>query len=325
MPAPLFWFNDPKKPGFKARLLAPVAALYASATARRVAKVGYNATIPVICIGNINVGGTGKTPTAIALAQRLISMGYTPHVVSRGYGGSLEGPLQVNEREHTADQVGDEPLLLSAFTPTWIAKDRAAGVKAAEAAGAEVILLDDGFQNPTVAKDVNIVVVDARRGFGNRRVMPAGPLREPVEKGLKRADVVLSIGEELAPLGDIPVPLVRGRLEPLKTGMTWTNMRVLAFAGIGNPEKFFATLRDLGCNIIRAEALEDHQPLTDSLLTRLELEGKTRVAQLVTTEKDAVRLPASFRPKVLTVPVRLEVDDWSPIDAALAKVGITPR
>ena len=325
MPAPLFWFNDPKKPGFKARLLAPVAALYAAATARRVGKVGYKATIPVICIGNINVGGTGKTPTAIALAQRLISMGYAPHVVSRGYGGSLEGPLQVNEREHTADQVGDEPLLLSAFTPTWIAKDRAAGVKAAEAAGAEVILLDDGFQNPTVAKDVNIVVVDARRGFGNRRVMPAGPLREPVEKGLKRADVVLSIGEELAPLGALPVPLVKGRLEPLKTGMTWTNMRVLAFAGIGNPEKFFATLRDLGCDIIRAEALEDHQPLTDSLLTRLELEGKTRVAQLVTTEKDAVRLPASFRPKVLTVPVRLEVDAWSPIDAALAKVGIIPR
>lgn len=325
MPAPLFWFNDPKEPGFKARLLAPVAALYAAATARRVAKVGYKATIPVICIGNINVGGTGKTPTAIALAQRLISMGYAPHVVSRGYGGSLEGPLQVNEREHTADQVGDEPLLLSAFTPTWIAKDRAAGVKAAEAAGAEVILLDDGFQNPSVVKDVNIVVVDARRGFGNRRVMPAGPLREPVEKGLKRADVVLSIGEELAPLGSLPVPLVKGRLEPLKTGMTWTNMRVLAFAGIGNPDKFFATLRDLGCHIIRAEALEDHQPLTDSLLTRLELEGKTRVAQLVTTEKDAVRLPASFRPKVLTVPVRLEVDDWSPIDAALAKVGITPR
>ena len=325
MPAPLFWFNDPKKPGFKARLLAPVAALYAAATARRVAKVGYKAAIPVICIGNINVGGTGKTPTAIALAQRLISMGYAPHVVSRGYGGSLEGPLLVNEREHTAHQVGDEPLLLSAFTPTWIAKDRAAGVKAAEAAGAEVILLDDGFQNPSVVKDVNIVVVDARRGFGNRRVMPAGPLREPVEKGLKRADVVLSIGEELAPLGALPVPLVKGRLEPLKTGMTWTNMRVLAFAGIGNPEKFFATLRDLGCDIIRAEALEDHQPLTDSLLTRLELESKTRVAQLVTTEKDAVRLPASFRPKVLTVPVRLEVDDWSPIDAALAKVGITPR
>lgn len=325
MPAPLFWFNDPAKPGLKARLLSPLGWLYGAATARRLRQPGYRASVPVICIGNINIGGTGKTPTAIALAQRLISWGYHVHIVSRGYGGSLAGPVQVNERTHSAAEVGDEPLLLSAFTPTWIARDRAAGVQAAQSAGAEVILLDDGFQNPSVVKDLSIVVVDASRGFGNGRVLPAGPLREPVGTGLKRANLVLSIGQTKTQIDTGETPRMHGRLTPLQTGMVWQDMRVLAFAGIGNPDKFFGTLRDLGCNIIRAEALEDHQPLTEALLTRLELEGKTRVAQLVTTEKDAVRLPAHFRPKVLTVPVRLSIDDWSPLDAELARIGITPR
>ncbi len=325
MPAPLFWFNDPAKPGLKARLLSPLGWLYGAATARRLRQSGYRASVPVICIGNINIGGTGKTPTAIALAQRLIGWGYRVHIVSRGYGGSLAGPVQVNERTHSAAEVGDEPLLLSAFTPTWIARDRAAGVQAAQSAGAEVILLDDGFQNPSVIKDLSIVVVDASRGFGNGRVLPAGPLREPVGTGLKRANLVLSIGRTKAQIDTGETPLMHGQLTPLQTGMVWQDMRVLAFAGIGNPDKFFGTLRDLGCNIIRAEALEDHQPLTEALLTRLELEGKTRVAQLVTTEKDAVRLPAHFRPKVLTVPVRLSIDDWSPLDVELARIGITPR
>lgn len=325
MPAPLFWFNDPAKPGLKARLLSPLGWLYGAATARRLRQPGYRASVPVICIGNINIGGTGKTPTAIALAQRLIGWGYHVHIVSRGYGGSLAGPVQVNERTHSAAEVGDEPLLLSAFTPTWIARDRAAGVQAAQSAGAEVILLDDGFQNPSVLKDLSIVVVDASRGFGNGRVLPAGPLREPVGTGLKRANLVLSIGQTKTQIDTGETPRMHGRLTPLQTGMVWQDMRVLAFAGIGNPDKFFGTLRDLGCNIIRAEALEDHQPLTEALLTRLELEGKTRVAQLVTTEKDAVRLPAHFRPKVLTVPVRLSIDDWSPLDVELARIGITPR
>ncbi|PWE31616.1 tetraacyldisaccharide 4'-kinase [Pararhodobacter marinus] len=325
MKAPGFWSNPPTRPGWQARLLAPLGALYASATARRMRGAGHRASVPVVCIGNLNAGGTGKTPTTLALMQSLSARGLAVHVVSRGYGGTLEGPVRVDEREHSAAQTGDEPLLMAAFGPVWVAKDRAAGVAAAEAAGAQVILLDDGFQNPSVEKSAALIVVDAAVGFGNGRCIPAGPLREPVTAGLARADAVLAIGPEdkvarfrrdwAQALAGIRV--FSATLEPLQTGMHWNGLRVLAFAGIGRPGKFFETLRQTGANVVRMQALSDHQPLTHALYLRLDAEARREKAQLVTTEKDAVRLPMAQRRQVLTLPVRLRIADEAGLIEAL--------
>jgi tetraacyldisaccharide 4'-kinase len=325
MKAPAFWFNPPGRPGWQARLLSPLGWAYGRATRTRLARPGWQAKVPVVCLGNISVGGSGKTPAVIALAQMLTAQGRVVHVVSRGHGGRLPGPLRVDPRRHTAAEVGDEPLLIAAFAPCWIARDRAEGVRAAQEAGAEVVLLDDGFQNPSVLKSASAVVVDAETGFGNGRCLPAGPLREPVAAGLARADLVLLIGAPAArarfladwgaALGGLPV--FAAQLAPLETGMTWQGLRALAFAGIGRPQKFFDTLAALGVEVARALPLDDHQPIGAALLTRLEHEAKTLGAQLVTTEKDAVRLPSGMRHKVLTLPVRLQIDDPAGVRAAL--------
>lgn len=324
---PGFWQAPP---GLAARALQPLGALYGLATRVRLAR-GARARVgvPVLCVGNLNAGGTGKTPTVIWLLAHLAARGVAAHVVSRGYGGSNRAVLRVDEARHDAALTGDEPLLMAAFGPVWVAPSRLAGAQAAVQAGAQAIILDDGFQDPSLAHELSLVVVDAARGFGNGLCLPAGPLREPVARGLARADLLLSLGEAPAQAAfrdrwgrGVALPHLQGAVRPLQMGMDWAGHRVLAFAGIAHPEKFFATLRALGAEVIHAEPLADHQPITPALFQRLELDAARLGAQLVTTEKDAVRLPRGWRHRVLALPVRLELADAAPLDAALVRIGL---
>ncbi len=318
MRAPEFWNRPASQFSLQSWVLGPLGRIYGALTARRVAQPPeYSANVPVVCIGNINVGGTGKTPTTIALAQDLIDRGYDVHIVSRGYGGTFKGTFEVEPAYHSAKLVGDEPLLMAAFSRVWVTENRADGVRAAEGAGAHVVLLDDGFQDPSVRKHLSIVVVGAKYGFGNGKCLPAGPLREPVHAGLRRADIILSIGDKtdqqkFQSMTTLPPALLHliGELAPLETGMDWRDGPYIAFAGIGDPEKFFQTLRSLGAELLRTEALDDHQTLTPTLIKRLLSEARQAGAQLVTTEKDAVRLPPEFRGDVIALPVRLSIENF---------------
>ena len=294
MREPSFWWRPA---GVTARLLSPFGALYGLIAAARMARPGRAARIPVLCIGNLTLGGAGKTPTALAVAQILDAAGRRPFVLSRGYGGELAGPVRVDPAKHRSAEVGDEPLLLARSVPTIVARDRAAGADAARAAGADSIVMDDGFQSPGLRKDRSMLVVDGRRGIGNGKVFPAGPLRAPLESQLGRAHAVLVIGA--GPAGEAVaaaaqahgVPVFHGRLEPDGRAVAVLKGRpVLAFAGIGDPEKFFATLRGAGIEVRAAIAFPDHHRYRRiealDLLGRAEREGLVPV----TTEKDWVRL-----------------------------------
>jgi tetraacyldisaccharide 4'-kinase len=274
----------------------------------------------VICVGNLVAGGAGKTPVALALARRLLARGRAPHFLTRGYGGRLAGPVRVDPAAHTARAVGDEALLLAAMAPAWVAHDRPAGARAAAAAGAQTIVMDDGHQNPSLGKDLAILVIDGGYGFGNRRVIPAGPLREPIGEGLARADAVVVVGvDECGIAREIGgrVPLLRARIAPTPGQDELADRDVVAFAGIGRPEKFFATLADLRCRIVAAHAYADHHAYAPDEIMRLADEAGAKRATLVTTAKDAVRLPPEARAMVRVLDVEIEWEDEAAVDALL--------
>jgi tetraacyldisaccharide 4'-kinase len=305
MRAPEFWHEPP---GLAAGLLAPVGAAWdIAARLRRAVARPYRAPVPVLCVGNLVAGGSGKTPIVLALAELFTERRIAVHVVSRGYGGELAGPARVDPDLQDAAAVGDEALLIAARTPCWVARDRASGIAAAAEAGAAVILLDDGFQNPGVAKDLSLVVVDSEYGFGNGRVIPAGPLREPVAAGLARADAIVLFGNGPAPqgLGTVSCPIWRAVLEPVNSER-FAGARLAAFAGIGRPEKFFAMLRRLGATLVAAKSFPDHHPYRAAEIARLRETAAREDALLVTTAKDWVRLSPALREgiEVLDIEVR---------------------
>ncbi|HEV3372677.1 MAG TPA: tetraacyldisaccharide 4'-kinase [Xanthobacteraceae bacterium] len=293
MREPAFWW---RKPGLAAGLLAPLGTLYGTIASARLSRRGARAAVPVVCIGNPTIGGAGKTPLALTLAGLLQAAGEAPVLLSRGYGGRLAGPLRVEAARHRAADVGDEPLLLARVAPTVVARDRVTGAQAAVAAGASVIVMDDGFQNPSLQKSFSVLVVDARRGIGNGRVVPAGPLRAPLPVQLARADALVTVGASdddgvAAVARGRGLPVFRAGLAPdAAVAVALAGARVLAFAGIGDPGKFFATLAALDIVVVARVSFPDHHRYTPAQARMLCEQADRESLILVTTEKDLARM-----------------------------------
>ena len=318
MREPAFWHRPPS---WSSRLLTPLGALYGAVTARRMQREGFDAGIPVFCVGNYHVGGAGKTPTVLTLTKLLRGLGETPVVLSRGYGGQLRGPIMVDPERHAAADVGDEPLMLARTVPVVVARDRIGGVALARSQGASVILMDDGFQNPAIVKDASLIVIDSDRGLGNACVFPAGPLRAPLDQQLVRTDALIVIGGGAAAkavAADIAArgrPVLSAHLKPDDASTASLNgKRVLAFAGIGDPGRFFRTLRTNGIEVVGERAFADHHPFSQSEIETLIAEAKRDGLTLVTTEKDLARLRTArglpfWAQDILPFAVTLEFDD----------------
>jgi tetraacyldisaccharide 4'-kinase len=319
MRAPEFWSTPP---GVMAGLLTPAGAAWSvAASLRRSITRPYRALVPVICVGNVVAGGSGKTPVVLALSTLLQARGVATHIVTRGYGGRLPGPVRVDPVVHDATEVGDEALLLAAKAPSWVARNRAAGIRAAINADAHLALLDDGFQNPTVAKDLSLLVIDGDYAFGNNHVIPAGPLREPVAAALRRADAIVLIGGAPAPAIRTQTrrPILRATIEPVDP-LPWHGKRVVAFAGIGRPTKFFATLQSAGAALVQTFPFPDHHRFAEHEIAALRREAERADATLVTTAKDWVRLPPEWRNGIELLSVELRWHDRDALDAVLAPV-----
>jgi len=303
---PGFWGHD----GVIPRLLSPLSAITKALTARRVARPGWRAPVPVICVGNVTVGGAGKTTVALDVGERLLRQGHAVHFLLRGYGGSVRGPHRVASSD-TASTVGDEALLLAAVAPTWVGADRAASARAATAAGAGVLVMDDGLQNPSLRQDVPLLVIDGTSGFGNGRLLPAGPLREPVAAAASRCAAAILIGDDAHGVAaGLPIKVLRASLVPGAEVDQLRGRHVVAFAGIARPDKFFDMLRAEGVELAGVVPFPDHHPYSEADIARLM--GSADSGVLVTTPKDAVRLPVAVRSRVQVVGVSLA---WEPADA----------
>lgn len=318
--APEFWQRSDSA---VARLLWPVSLGWvAAARLRHALATPFVAPIPVVCVGNAVAGGAGKTPTALRVARWYAERGVAVHLLSRGYGGRMAGPHRVDPASDTAADVGDEPLLLAARFPTWVARDRAAGARAAAAAGAGVIVMDDGFQNPGLAKTLSLLVVDGGAGFGNGQVVPAGPMREPLDDALDRADAVVLIGEDRTGVRsrlDGRRAVLTARIVPGPGARLFKGERVAAFAGIGRPGKFYDTLRGLGALVVATRDFPDHYRYRPEDVMAMVEHAARRDAVLVTTAKDAVRLPPAAMNMVHVLPVELEWDDPQAAAAILGR------
>ncbi|MBI2707040.1 MAG: tetraacyldisaccharide 4'-kinase [Proteobacteria bacterium] len=301
MKAPSFWYAPD---GFLSSLLSPLGWFYGKGgRLLRTLKTPQRFSIPIISMGNIICGGSGKTPTAIALAHLLQKRGIEVHFVTRGYGGALQGPVEVTSSHHPSD-VGDEPLLLAQHAPTWVAKNRPLGVQKAIESGAQLLILDDGHQTSSLYKDISFVVLNALQGFGNGRVIPAGPLREDRIEGLNRADALIEIGE-----GNIlaEIPLFKAKTIP--QSFSFSLNRVVAFCGLGFPQKFYRTLEDLGLTLVATKSFPDHHTYTEKELLELQSLAKMHHALLITTRKDWVKLPPSWQKHLHVLDIEVQFED----------------
>lgn len=319
MRAPDFWDRTDFLSRLAMRALSPLGALYGETVRYKAERAApHRVRVPVICVGNISAGGTGKTPIAIAVADAIIARGRNPFFLTRGYGGKLKGPVVVS-KSHRARDVGDEPLLLSRKASTVVARNRAEGAELAAERGADVIIMDDGHQNFSLAKDLSLIVVDGARGFGNGLVLPAGPLREPASQGLARADAVIISGDGNPTLTAFEGLVLRAHIAPAATA-NWRGRRVIAFAGIGRPEKFFASLAGLGADLVGTVRFADHHFYTTNEIGALKAKARAVKAQLVTTEKDFVRLTEAEREDIAVLPVCAAIEPIDALDRLLDRI-----
>lgn len=307
--APEFWHN---KGSILSFVLSPLGWIYGAITSMRAAaKPTWDAPIPVICVGNVVMGGAGKTLVSTDLAERLKAKGQTPHIIMRGYGGNMSAPTKVDLNLHNASDVGDEALLLARTASTWVGAQRADVANHATEDGATVLIMDDGFQNPSLAKDLCLLVVDANYGFGNGRICPAGPLRESIQNAASRAHAVISLGGSL-PENEIDLPAFVGYTEPTSNAADIHGKRVVAFAGIGRPEKFFNSLKAAGAELTETVSFPDHHPFSNVEIENVLAKAKAQNSIAITTEKDFVRIPAALRADIISFPVILR---WVQADA----------